>query len=554
MQKFAVNKFFKKKLKLIKKNKIEVALILFSLFFSYWLMFSSFSYENGSMLISTKAWSDFASHIPLIRSFSLGNNFLPEYPLFPGTPIHYHFLFYLISGILEKIGLRIDYALNIPSIIGFFGLLIIIYLTAKLIFKSKTTGILSVLFFLFNGSLSFVYFFKSYFNSSNNILVDIISNKSFSSFAPYYGDGIVSAFWNLNIYTNQRHLGMSYALSLFLVYLFLKKILSKKEISLKLSIVLGVILGFSFLLNMAVYAMTLIIAISLSIFFKKNRYSLIVFMLIGLITAIPFYMYTQSGFSTSSFFIDPGYLISDRLTLYSFLNYWFYNLGLHILLIPFGFLIALKTQRKVFVSFLILFIIANIFQFSVEIAANHKFINLFMIIGVMFSSYFLIWLWKKRNFLKPVVLFFILLLTFSGIIDFFPIYNDNKVILTDYPKNKDVSWIIKNTPKDSIFLNSSYLYTPASIAGRKIFLGWPYFAWSQGYDTNKRDKIRKEILGSSNIDDACDKLNEYNLKYIELTKNIDENFNFDFFDSNFKKVYENQLTQYYIYENNCSYK
>ena len=41
---------------------------------------------------------------------------------------------------------------------------------------------------------------------------------------------------------------------------------------------------------------------------------------------------------------------------------------------------------------------------------------------------------------------------------------------------------------------------------------------------------------------------------IELTKNTDENFNFDFFDSNFKKVYENQLTQYYIYENNCSYK
>ncbi|TSC86331.1 MAG: hypothetical protein G01um10147_943 [Microgenomates group bacterium Gr01-1014_7] len=80
------------------------------------------------MLIATKAWSDFASHIPLIRSFSLGDNFLPEYPLFPGEPIRYHFLFYAVVGYLEKLGLRIDYAFNILSALSFAFLIISIYL------------------------------------------------------------------------------------------------------------------------------------------------------------------------------------------------------------------------------------------------------------------------------------------------------------------------------------------------------------------------------------------------------------------------------------------
>ncbi len=556
MQKFAVNNLFKKLLKIIKKNKVETVLLLFSLIFSSWLMFSSFSYKDGSMLISTKSWSDFASHIPLIRSFSFGCNFLlPEYPLFSGEPIRYHFLFYLFSGLLEKMGLRIDYALNIPSIIGFLGLIIAIYLLAKLIFKSKAVGVLSALFFLFNGSLSFIYFFKNHLPFSNNILLDIISNKNFSSFAPYYGDGIVSAFWNLNIYTNQRHLAFSYALSLFLIYVLLKKILNNKKISLKLSITLGFVLGISFLLNMAVYAMTLLIAIIFLVLFKKNRSSLLTFIITGGVIALPFYLYLQSNSFSSSFIFNPGYLISDNLSFYSIFHYWFYNLGFHIILIPLGFLIASKPQRKIFLSFFILFILANFFQFSVEMAANHKFINFFMIIGAMFSSYFLVWLWKKRKALKPIVLIFVFLLIFSGIIDFFPIYNDGKIKLADYPINKDINWIMKNTKSKDVFLNSSYLYNPASLAGRKIFLGWPYFAWSQGYDTTKRDGIRKEILEGSNLNDVCTKLKKYNLKYIEFIKDNDsKNFNFGFFDSNFEKVYENNLNQYYIYEISSSCK
>src|SRR6266566_3681848 len=95
----------------LKNHLFELFLFTLFLIFSIWLMFSTFSYRNGSMVIATKAWSDFANHIPLIRTFSFGSNFPPQDPLFSGEFIHYHFLFYMFVGLLEKIGIRIDYAL-----------------------------------------------------------------------------------------------------------------------------------------------------------------------------------------------------------------------------------------------------------------------------------------------------------------------------------------------------------------------------------------------------------------------------------------------------------
>ncbi len=85
----------------------------------------------------------------------MGDNWPPEYPIFPGLPITYHYLFALIVGKLEAIGVPLDWALNIPSIIGFFLILLMIYLLAKKWFGDPRIGVLGVAFFLFNGSMGF---------------------------------------------------------------------------------------------------------------------------------------------------------------------------------------------------------------------------------------------------------------------------------------------------------------------------------------------------------------------------------------------------------------
>ena len=63
-------------------------------------------------------------------------------------------------GQLEKIGLPLDWALNIPSLIGFALLMVAIYTLAKAFYGQREIAIVSVILFLFNGSFSFWEFFK----------------------------------------------------------------------------------------------------------------------------------------------------------------------------------------------------------------------------------------------------------------------------------------------------------------------------------------------------------------------------------------------------------
>jgi hypothetical protein len=517
-------------------------------------MFHTFSYdkETQSIDIAAKCWSDFGAHIPLIRSFSMGGNFdriinfkLPEYPIFPGEPIRYHFIFYMIVGLLEKAGLRIDWALNIPSVIGFASLLILIFALATTLFHNTRChpapdagsskmpdqvrhdntnvyiGLLSVLFFLFNGSFSFLKFFQKN-PLSLHTLRDIVENTTFPSFGPW-DQGLVSAFWNLNIYTNQRHLAAGFALGLGFIALLLY--LEKKSWKKQLPFLFITVPLLSFLPYFH-QPMLLIIGIFMAWYFFVFSNLRILILLTGLFSVGPILLQLLSFTKdTSSFSWYPGYLIHGNLTPISFLTYWFHNLGLHLILIPIGFFLSPQRAKKILLPMFFLFLIANCFKFSVEIAANHKFFNFFMIFGNMLSAYVLVSLYykikrcSKHLFICRFVYLFIglllLLLTLSGIIDFFVVYNDHTIPIVDIPRSEIPTWISENIPKDAIVLNSSYLYHPALIAGRSIFLGWPYFPWSSGYKEN-RMPIMKEMYENKDPNVFCPLLKKYNISYITV--------------------------------------
>ena len=146
----------------------------------------------------------------------------------------------------------------------------------------------------------------------------------------------------------------------------------------------------------------------------------------------------------------------------------------------------------------------------------------------------------------------VVFLTLSGIIDFFVILKDTKGTLADVKNDQTATWIAANTPKDAIFLNSSFLYHPASLAGRKIFLGWPYFAWSAGYDTYKRNDEMRLMYESKNPRVFCPLLAQYNISYItvEDTKG-DPNLptiDLTYFRDHYEPVFENTDGKLRIYQ------
>jgi hypothetical protein len=323
----------------------------------------------------------------------------------------------------------------------------------------------------------------------------------------------VSAFWTLNIYTNQRHLALAFALALLFIgiLLWIEKKPRKNQILFILPEV--ILLAIMPYFHQPVLIMLAVFMLCYFFLFPRLR---VVLAVIGIIAAgciIPQIMPLLNGAKTVQW--HPGYLISDQLTVVNFLWYWIHNLGLHFFLIPIGWLIAPARVKKIMIPLFFLFLIPNLFQFSVEMAGNHKFFNFFLLFGGMLSAYALIRIFRIKHIGKLVGLVGLVGLLFSGIIDFFPVYNDGYMALRDIPKNEVATWIRDNTPPDAVFLNSSYFFHPASVAGRKVFQGWPYFTWSAGYKQN-RLPIMNTLYETRNSEERCTLLANHHISYVTV--------------------------------------
>jgi hypothetical protein len=527
------------------KSLFILPFLLVILLFSVWVMFHTFtvSVSNSQLLISAKAWSDFGSHLPLIRSFSYGANWPPQYPLYPGEPIRYHYLFYSVVGWLERLGVRIDYALNTPSALGLAGLACLIIVFSTRLFHSLFAGILSAILFFFNSSFSFLDFFARH-PVSQDTLSDIIRNASFPSFGPWNGS-LITAFWSLNIYTNQRHLGLSFAVALLLIYILY---FSPR----RLIYFSGFILGSLLLLNQAGFIIAAAFYFWFFIIKARIRRPLLVSSL-GILPWIFISLTTQQISPQITF--QPWYLAPAPHTLFSVLKFWFYNLGFNAVLIPLGFIFAPKKARKLILPALALFVIANIWKFSPDMINNHKFFNFFVIFGSMFTANLLIKLLRLKS--VGIILFLIIIfsLVLGGIIDFFPVINDRYLSISDSPANPDVNYFL-SLPRKSVVLNSFWFYHPASISGKSIYNGYSYFTWSYGYDQISRERSAISIYASSSKNQACKALKTAGISYIELSPNH-ETFvtpNYALWQNEFTPQYYNSNTGLTVYSvgKNCN--
>ncbi len=531
-------------LKALKENLGERLLFSFLFLFSFWLMFHTFSYNSSEhiMLIANKVWSDFAANIPLIRSFSFGHNWPPEYPIYPGTPIQYHFLFYALVGFLEKIGMSIAWALNLPSAIGFFLVLALLYKIPKEVFKDKRVGILTLLFFVFNGSLSFLqYFQKEGFVEG---LKKIFSIHDYTGMAPWDG-GHVLGVWHLNVYLNQRH----FCFALGILMLFIGKSLhietTKNRGHFFWILFFGTFLGILPLLHKPILLMMGAVMLCNFIFFKPTR----VFNLLVGAVAIPYLILIQIlglnfGIANkSSIEWFPGFYMHGNLTFSEFTQFWTWNWGFHFGLILLGFILLSSRQKKVLAPAILVFVVGFLFKFSSDVLANHKFFNFSLMLFNMISAFVVLKLYdavkiKTVRVALPVLLIPLIL---SGVLDFIAVANDWTAAVKDIQADPVADWFYKNTSKDTVILNSSFLYHPASIAGRKVFLGWPYFITTAGYDFEGRKQIMSTVYQSQDPKTFCPLLKQNNIEAITVqdTKSDSNLIPMDpeYFAKNFKSAF-----------------
>ena len=194
--------------------------ILLTTIIAAFLMFYTYRIDRNYLLNGYSTFSDLSPHTAMVSSFGKGFNFPSEYMHFSGDGIKYHFMFYFLAGMLEYLGFPIDYALNVPSIIVMVCAMVLLGLLASLLSGRRLAFALSPVLVFLRSSLNVFIHLRDLLaggHSPASALTEIMSDSSWYSTTPYDEWGV----WAINVYPNQRHLMLGIAVVLICVILFI---------------------------------------------------------------------------------------------------------------------------------------------------------------------------------------------------------------------------------------------------------------------------------------------------------------------------------------------
>lgn len=451
--------------------------------------------QTNDFFVARHQVGDFGLHLGLIRSFSWGQNIPPQLPLFPGEPLAYHYYFDFVVGMLEKAGVRIDVALNGLSALCFTLLLFLIYKLPQRIFgQSRLLGILSVVLFLLHSSVTFVDFLAQ--NSpSLASLKDVWHLADYIHKGPFDGS-IISIFFTLNVFLNQRHLIAALAITLLIFYLLIPYFFHNHRIHSWQIVSLGLLLGITSRLHTLIFASSAVIYFLLCLLFKKYR--IMAYLLLPAVLIFSFHVRDILHQSIDHAYFNPGFLAQKPLSLESFITFWFLNLGIALILIPAGVIISKKPQQNLFLAVFSLFIIGNIWQLGFRIDHNHTLFNLFIIFANFYIAFFLIQLLRKSS---PAFFILLFCLTASGFLDLMAVKNDFRYPIVIAEKDPFVYWLKNETERNDIFLAKRELYDPILLSGRKNYLGHSYYLEVMGYNVVEREALVKTFFEADELSD-----------------------------------------------------
>jgi DNA-binding beta-propeller fold protein YncE len=280
----------------------------------------------------------------------------------------------------------------------------------------------------------------------------------------------------------------------------------------------GVLLGLLPMWNSAVFIAATAVLGFLFLLFPLRRQMFVLAVTAGII-ALPqmLYLSTGQGRAVMPRLIHWGYTL-DHPTAANALKYLGFTFGFKWLLIALALVFATSLQRRLFLAVSSLIAVAFCFQLTIEVLANQKFLHIWVIVANLFVAFALWRLWRLSlggTTLpgKFVAIVIFLLIIPGGVIDFLPIHNTGWSEVT-YRNDPLIDWLKKETTPRDIFLTDRFVNHPILMAGRRVLYGWPYYAWSAGYNASKRDRLYAELFEGRDFWKVYHLLKENGITYV----------------------------------------
>lgn len=541
-----------------KKTAVMEALIVFLVsVLATVLMWTTFYARDGRLNIGVSVFSDFSPHIGMIRSFSYGNNFPTSYSHYAGEDIKYHFMFQFLAGNLEFLGLRIDYAFNLPSMLSFISAFMLLYVLAVKITGRMLTGGLALWFFAFrSGKALFEYI--SEIPKGVSIWETLAINTDFIGKTTHEDWGL----WNLNVYCNQRHFAFGLSVMFFLIIMFLPHLYEmidalqrKKGFSnitrhiffsgqgwkignVRYPVFLGILLGsLAFFHGSAVIGCLLVLFV-IAILATRRLEFLITAVITVLLSTL------QSSCFINGTAVKPEFLfgfIAQNKTLFGVLSYLDRLLGVLIPVIIIAFIFGDTLHRFLITAFAAPLIFAFTVSLTVDVTVNHKYVMMSCILLGIFSALLVTRMLESRKAAVGIAAAaLIIMLSATGIYDFTTVIRKNSrigpiVLNMDDPLTE---FVINNSDSRDIFLTGAYSINQVVFGGAMLYQGHQYYAWSAGYDTYYRDIMVRRMFEAQTPEELDELVKENNISFIIIDSVSRESDDYILNEDNIRATYE----------------
>ena len=538
--------------------------------------------KGDHLYMGYTVFSDYAPNLALIRSFSWFENFPTQYPFFAGEDIKYHFMFMFFCGNLERMGLPIEVAYNLPSILGLFGFLVMLTQFALRVTGRFAAAIITPFLFVFRSGLALFYFIAEHLSAGD--LIDAFrENSVFIGYTPNENWGL----WNYNVYLNQRHLGFGLLIVMAVIwyyYGYLENACGGYESSksgkltdttvnqtsqeedqenredkresqeedqknreadqdrlghdtagslsayikelfftwdawavrdLPRVILTAAVLGMLSFWNGACVIGGLLVLAGFALF-SKNKLD---FLGLAIITVILSFLQTHFFISGSA--VSPAFywgFISESKTVMGVLWFLIEITGMTIAGAVFALYVLEGKYRALICAFLLPTAFAFTMSLTPDVTVNHKYIMMSMAFLAVIWAELLVRLWREEGSaaarIFAVVLAVILMAT--GAYDFVIIVRNNGKD-HEFAVNTESElghFIRDNLTWDDMVLSGPDSVSDFTVSGCRMYCGWPYYAWSAGYDTDYRFEMAKYIYTIDDEDELRWILSEERINYV----------------------------------------
>lgn len=476
-------------------------------------------------------YGDLVFHLTLINKFLESGQILPQSPILAGEKINYPIFADFITAHLSKLT-DITTALFLTTFFGGLLTIFVARLFIRTFIKNDKIVFLSLLIFFLNGGLGFYFLFQDFLTSQKSI-IDLIS-----SMPRQYTDIKELGFWWINTYLAyflpQRGFLFAFPITLTvlgLLYFGVKR--NRRGLFLLAGLLAGslpLIQAHSLLL---LFLVSLPFAAATFLASSRKRETFInwlIFAATSALVALPLFNTISSTDSIISFIrFDPGWTSQENI-----LWFWLKNLGLFAPILVLAAIWLCKNNRFLFglyLPFLLIFFLANIFIFQPWDFDNSKLLVYWYFASSVVVAYFL----YDQFFLEGVErkitgVLIVAVMIFSGSLDIIRTFTPTTSYQIFSQEDLTIATSVKNlTEKDAIFITSADHNHPIpALAGRSTLLGFPGWVWSHGQKYQQRESDIKKIYQGG--EEATRLISLYRVKYVTVGPreraafNADENY------------------------------